>query len=140
MELSPSLEEEFSSPYVKRIVDEIQDDSFILIYHNCGNNTLQMTDSILSTGAAAYHFGNAIEMKEMLKLIPGNIPVMGNVNPAAILRMGTEESVKTETLRIMNECCSYKNFIISSGCDIPPMTPWKNIEAFFNAVEEFYDK
>lgn len=40
----------------------------------------------------------------------------------------------------MGACCGYKNFVISSGCDIPPATPWENIDAFFEAVNEFYKK
>lgn len=138
--LSPALEEKFSSPYVKKIVEVVQDDEFILIYHNCGNNTPQMTESILSTGSAAYHFGNAIDMKDMLAKFPDDTVVMGNVDPATVLRMGTPELVRIETLRIMEECCSHDNFVISSGCDIPPLTPWENIEAFFSAVEEYYGK
>ena len=51
--LSPALAEEFSAPYVKGLVEAVQDDNFIIIYHNCGNNTIQMIDSILDTGAAA---------------------------------------------------------------------------------------
>lgn len=138
--LSPTLEEEFSSPYVKKIVDAVQDEQFILIYHNCGDNTPRMLDSILSIGAAAYHFGNAVDMSEMLEKIPENELVMGNVDPAGVLRMGTPETVRGATIEIMEKCCSYKNFVISSGCDVPPLTPWENIDAFFAAVEEFYGK
>ena len=137
--LSPSLEEEFSSPYVKEIVDAVQDDNFIVIYHNCGDNTLRMTESILSTGAAAYHFGNAIDLAEMMKKMPADVPVMGNVDPAGVLRHGDAVSVRAATLSVMEACCSYKNFIISSGCDIPPATPWENMDAFFNAVKEYYE-
>lgn len=136
--LSPSLEEEFSSPYVKRVVDAVQDDDFILIYHNCGGNTPRMISSLLSFGAAAYHFGNAVDMVEMLEKIPHDVVVMGNVDPAGVLRMGTPESVRETTLDIMKKCAGYQNFVISSGCDIPPLTPWENIDAFFEAVEEFY--
>lgn len=138
--LSPSLEAEFSAPYVKKIVDAVQDDEFILIYHNCGGNTPLMVESLLSFGAAAYHFGNAIDMKDMLDKFPSDVVVMGNVDPAGVLRMGTPETVKKATLEIMEKCCSYPNFVISSGCDIPPMTPWNNIDAFFEAVNEFYGK
>ncbi|MBO5295238.1 MAG: uroporphyrinogen decarboxylase family protein [Clostridia bacterium] len=138
--LSPSLEAEFSAPYVKQIVDAVQDDEFIICYHNCGDNTPLMVESILSTGAAAYHFGNAIDMKSMVEKFPDDVLVMGNVDPAKVLRMGTPEKVKEETLRIMNGCCSHNNFVISSGCDIPPMTPWENINAFFEAVDEYYAK
>ena len=138
--LSPSLEEEFSAPYVKRIVDAIQDDEFALIYHNCGDNTPRMVDSFLTFGAAAYHFGNAVNMKDMLDKFPSDVLVMGNLDPAGVLRMGTPETVREATLEIMEKCCVYPNFVISSGCDIPPMTPWKNIDAFFEAVKEYYEK
>lgn len=138
--LSPSLEEEFSSPYVKKIVDAVQDDGFILIYHNCGPNTPAMVDSLLSFGAAAYHFGNAIELKDMLDKFPSDVVVMGNVDPAGVLRMGTPESVRVETLSLLEKCAGYPNFVLSSGCDMPPMTPWENIDAFFAASKEYYEK
>ncbi len=138
--LSPALEEEFSSPYVKKITDAVQDDSFLMVYHNCGDNVPRMTDSLLSIGAAAYHFGNSIDMRDMLDKFPKDIPVMGNVDPAGILRMGTPEIVREKTLELLNNCAGYENFVVSSGCDIPPMTPWANLDAFFGAVEEFYGK
>lgn len=136
--LSPSLAEEFSEPYVRKIVESVQDDNFILIYHNCGNNVLYMLNSILATGAAAYHFGNAVNMLDILKNVPSDVVVMGNVDPAKQIKNGTKESVKEETKRIMKECSAYSNFIISSGCDIPPASPWENIGAFFEAVDEYY--
>lgn len=137
--LSPALEEEFSSPYVKKIVDAVQDDTFAVIYHNCGDNTPRMLDSILSTGAAAYHFGNAVNMRQMLERIPADTVVMGNLDPAAVLRMGDPATVRTATRELMAECAAYPNFVPSSGCDMPPLTPWENINAFFRAVEDFYE-
>ena len=35
--LSPDLAQEFSADYVKQIVDAVQDDNFLVVYHNCGN-------------------------------------------------------------------------------------------------------
>lgn len=136
--LSPSLEEEFSAPYVKKIVDAVQDDHFILIYHNCGDNAHLMTASFVKNGAAGYHFGNAIRMEEVLPKMPSDVLVMGNVNPAGQICNGNPASVRQETLSIMETCCSYPNFVISSGCDIPPASPWENIDAFFDAVESYY--
>ena len=139
--LSPMLEEEFSSPYVKRIVDAVQDESFSVIYHNCGDNVPKMLDSILSTGAAAYHFGNAVDMEEdIIKKVPSDTLVMGNIDPAGILRMGTPEKVREATLALLEKCSKYPNFLLSSGCDIPPMTPWENIDAFFAVSNEYYGK
>ena len=137
--LSPTLEEEFSSPYVKRIAEAIQDDEFVLIYHNCGDNVPKMLDSIMTTGCAAYHFGNAMDMeKDIIPQVSEDTVVMGNIDPAGTLRMGTPEKVREETLALLEKCSKYPNFVLSSGCDIPPMTPWENIKAFFSASEEFY--
>lgn len=138
--LSPALSQEFSCDYVKQIVDAVQDDNFLVIYHNCGNGTIAMIDAILSTGASAYHFGNAISMAEMMTHIPSDIIAMGNVDPAGELRNGTVESVKKATKDVMEACCKYPNFVISSGCDIPPMSKWENIDAFFEATDEFYGR
>jgi len=135
--LSPALNAEFSTPYVRRIIQAVQNDSFAVIYHNCGN-TIPLIESILENGASAYHFGNAIDLSQMLGLIPARIPVLGNVDPAGQLRNGTPESVRGDTLRVLEACSKHENFIISSGCDIPPGAPPENIDAFFKAVEEFY--
>ena len=136
--LSPGLAEEFSHPYVKQIVDAVQTDEFALIYHNCGDNVALMTDGIYGIGAMGYHFGNACRLADMIPAAPADVLVMGNVDPAGQINQGTPESVREATLNVMKECCHAPNFVISTGCDIPPMSPWANIEAFFAAAEEFY--
>jgi len=139
--LSPDMEKEFSEPYVRQIIEATKDDNFLVMYHNCGDNTIQMIDSILSVGADAYHFGNAINMKDMLSRIPKDIIVMGNIDPSGQFNIGTPESIYNETMALMTECCKeYPNFVISSGCDIPPSSPWTNIDAFFKAVDDYYAK
>jgi uroporphyrinogen decarboxylase len=135
--LSPELCEEFSSKYVKKIVESVQDENFVVVYHNCGN-TVPLVDSIVGIGAAAYHFGNAIEMLDIMKLMPKDKVCMGNIDPSSQFRNGTPKSVYKETLKLLIDCSNYSNFVISSGCDIPPMTPWANIDAFFDAVADFY--
>ena len=138
--LSPGLAEEFSHPYVKRIVEEVQSDDFAVIYHNCGDNVSLMTKGIYGVGAMGYHFGNACRLADMLPDAPADALVMGNVDPAGQISQGTPESVRAATHKVMEECGHAPNFVISSGCDIPPMSPWGNIDAFFAAAEEFYQK
>lgn len=138
--LSPALAQEFSADYVREIFAAVKDEDFLVIYHNCGNTALITIDSILSTGADTYHFGNAIDMAQMMERIPEKTVAMGNIDPAGVLRNGNPESVKAATLQLLHACSKYKNFVISSGCDIPPDTPWKNIDAFFQTVTSFYGK
>ncbi|MDR1130990.1 MAG: uroporphyrinogen decarboxylase family protein [Oscillospiraceae bacterium] len=135
--LSPALIAEFSTPYVRRIIEAVQTDACVFIYHNCGR-TLPLIGSILETGAEAFHFGNAIDLSEMLPLVPSGKPVFGNVDPAGQLRGGTAASVRAATLELLSRCAKYPNFILSSGCDIPPVSPLENIEAFFAAAKAFY--
>jgi len=136
--LSPNLVEEFSSRYIKKICDCVKDDEFMFMYHNCGPNTPLMLASLIGIGADAYHFGDAVKIKQILEGMPSDILVMGNVSPSAQFRNGTPESIYTVTTEVLKECSVYKNFIISSGCDIPPMSPWANINSFFKAVKDFY--
>lgn len=137
--LSPALIEEFSTPYVKRICDAVADDSFMILYHNCGN-AVPLLDNIKEIGAGGYSFGNAIDLENALKVMPGESIVIGNVDPAGIIRNGTPQQIKEETLSLMERCGKYPNFVVASGCDIPPNTPLENIEAFFGAVDEFYSR
>ena len=138
--LSPSLIDEFSTQHVKRIVDAVKTDEFAFIYHNCGNNTPVLVDSIKTIGANGYHFGNAVDMKQMLEKMPDGVLVMGNVDPSSQFRNGTPESIREATLALMEKCTVHKNFVVSSGCDIPPLSSWDNIDAFFAAAREFYSR
>jgi uroporphyrinogen decarboxylase len=135
--LTPAFNDEFSAKYVKEIVDTLRSDNFAVIYHNCGGGTPKMTEAILSTGADAYHFGNAIDIIEILRLFPYDALVMGNIDPASQFRNGTPLSIRSATLELLERCREYPNFVISSGCDIPPMSSWDNIDAFFGAVRDF---
>lgn len=138
--LPPKQLKTFSSEYCKRITDAVQDDNFIVIYHNCGSSTIKSVNEILYCGAAAYHFGNVIDMEKMMEQFPSDQIAMGNVDPAVEFCNGTPESIREATLDVMGKCCKYPNYIVSSGCDIPAHSPWENINAYFAAVEEFYSK
>lgn len=136
--ISPGHQKEFSAPYVKRIVDAVQDENFIVVYHNCGNYTYLMLDSIRQNGCLAFHFGNSVDMQQILKAFPSDVLVMGNIDPAGQFRNGTVQSMKDAVQKMMADCGQYPNFVPSSGCDVPPMAPWENIDAFCHTVAQYY--
>ena len=133
--LSPDMAAEFSVPYVKRIIEALKDEDFAMIYHNCGNSVANMLPEIFSQGADAYHFGNAVDMLTVMQNAPETALCMGNIDPANQFTNGTVESMTEATQQMMDQCGSYKNFVPSSGCDIPAQANWNNIQAFFAAVE-----
>lgn len=134
--LSPNLIREFSTPYVNKIREAVEDDEFLVIYHNCGN-VEPLMEQMLEVDAQAYSFGNAIDIEKALEVIPQDRLVIGNIDPAGILRNATPDVVKEETEKLLARCSKYSNFVLSSGCDIPPVTPLENLDAFFEAAEKF---
>ncbi|MDR2915731.1 MAG: uroporphyrinogen decarboxylase family protein [Tannerella sp.] len=130
---------EFSTKYVKKIVDAVQDDDFAVVLHNCGN-TGESTPAMIASGANALHFGNKIDMSKVLKTVPSDIVVMGNIDPVGIFKQGKPEDVYSATGQLLEQTASFKNFVISSGCDIPPLVSQDNIKSFFNAVTDFNEK
>lgn len=138
--LSPDMAEEFSCPYVKELIDAVQTEEFVLIYHNCGNSVPQIANLLYEQGAAAYHFGNAVDMLQMLKEAPSDAILMGNIDPVACFTNATPEQMEEETYALLEKCGSYSNFILSSGCDIPHTASWDNVSAFFKALDKYNNR
>ncbi|MGN0573578.1 MAG: uroporphyrinogen decarboxylase family protein [Acutalibacteraceae bacterium] len=135
--LSPSLAEEFSTPFVKAIIDEINGDDFAVCYHNCGNAVGDMLDSISEINADIFHFGNAIDLQKAVENMPKDRIIMGNVNPV-LFRTGSPEEIANDVQRVYDECSRFENFMISTGCDVPAASKWENIDAYFKKVKELY--
>lgn len=126
----------YSTDFVKKIVEAVQDEDFMVILHNCGN-TGQCTDAMIKSGAKALHFGNKIDILQVLKECPSDIVVMGNIDPVVTFKQGSREQVQSITRELLEETSLYKNFVVSSGCDIPPFIPEENILAFFDTVKKY---
>lgn len=126
----------YSSLFVKQIVDAIQDDHFSVILHNCGN-TGHCTPAMVYTGAVGYHFGNKIDMREAIREVPDGALAIGNLDPVGIFKMAGPEKMREETLALLEAMKEYPNFVLSSGCDTPPGSPFANIDAFYEALEEY---
>ena len=126
----------FSSDYMKYIVEQVQDDTFSVVLHNCGN-TGHCTKAMVATGSAAYHFGNKCDMREVIKDVPPTALAMGNIDPVSVFKEGTPEQMYETTTRLLQDMKQYPNFVLSSGCDTPPHTPMENIDAFFKALDDY---
>lgn len=127
---------QFSSVFIKKIVDEVQDDKFLVILHNCGN-TGHCTGAMTFTGAAGYHFGNSIDMSEALSGCPEDALVLGNLDPVGIFKMSSPQEVYEATLSLLERCGHHRNFVLSSGCEIPPGINLDNADAFFLAIDDY---
>lgn len=134
--LSPAQCDEFSSVYVKRIVDALQDDEFCVGLHNCGN-TEHLVATMVSTGCVAYSFGNAINMENIMPQMPDHMLAFGNIDPARTFLDGSTEKMAAEVTDLLEKMHPYKNFVLASGCDVPPGTPLENIDVFYHELAKF---
>lgn len=130
---------QYSATYVRKIVNSVQDKRFSIVLHNCGN-TGHCTEAMLQSGASALHFGNKADMVNALETCPSDLPVMGNIDPVGILRQASPEQVYASVSELLDKTSNYGNFILSTGCDVPPRTPFENIKAFYQALSDYNDK
>lgn len=129
----------YSSVYVRKIVDAVQDDGFSIVLHNCGN-TGHCTDAMIRSGASALHFGNRADMVEALKTCPPELPVMGNIDPVTVMQQASPDQVYAAVSELLGKTAGFGNFILSTGCDVPPRTPVVNIQAFYQALSDYNEK
>lgn len=126
--VSPTMASEFSHPFVKQMIDSVQDENFAVIYHNCGAGVPRMFDDLANLGAMVYHFGNAIQLDEAMEKMPKDVIIMGNVDPAGIVAHGSCQAVREAVNHLQRSCGKYDNFWLSTGCDVPPDAPWENLK------------
>jgi uroporphyrinogen decarboxylase len=82
-----------------------------------------------------------VDLAALADRVPGDVLLMGNISPAAQFSGGSPDSIRKATLGLLHQLApNHPNFIISSGCDIPPGSSWANIDAFFDAVTAFYQQ
>jgi uroporphyrinogen decarboxylase len=131
--LSPRGMAEFSSPYVKRIIEGVEEGGFEVILHNCAAKTFHL-EAVAASGAHIVHFGAPMDIPAALAKLPREMIVCGNLDPAGVFVQSTPETIAQLTRNLISTTEAYSNFVISSGCDIPAATPLENLDAFFHEI------
>jgi uroporphyrinogen decarboxylase len=134
--LSPRSMTVFSSNYISKIIKNVDSSHFFIILHNCAARPVHL-DAKIAANAQIYHFGPLMEMPAALRKVNTNALVCGNLDPTSVFVQSTPEQIKNQTHELLELTKTFKNFIISSGCDIPPSAPISNIDAFFEEVQRW---
>jgi uroporphyrinogen decarboxylase len=134
--MSPSSAMQFSTPFVRRIMQTVEDERFQVILHNCGARIGHLKAK-LDTGVTMLHFGKPMDLVAAIGMVPPNVVVCGNLDPSEVFVGSSPEVVRQKTRDLLEVMRRHRNFVISSGCDIPAQAPMENLEAFFETVAEF---
>lgn len=134
--LSPEGAARFSAPFVKRIIKAVETPDFAVVMHSC-RASIDHLDGLLASGAGFYHLGPAIDIAAAFGRVGPDVVLGGNLHPVAVFQKGTPQAAGEATKALLEATRPFKNFIVSSGCDIPPGAPLANLNAFYRAVAEF---
>jgi uroporphyrinogen decarboxylase len=134
--LSPEGLARFSVPFFKRIVKAAETSDFAIVVHNC-HATLDNLAAVLESGASIYHFGAPMDLPGALTRVAPEIVLGGNLDPVTLFQKGSPQATAEASRALLEATRPYKNFIVSTGCDIPPGSPLANLNSFFRTVAEF---
>lgn len=128
--MSPAMNRKFVLPWLQKIIVAVQTDAFAVVLHNCGPSAGKCWNVLRQSGAAAYHFGNAVDLSQILETHP-DVPVFGNLDPVAFV---TEppETIASMTGELIRRCGIHPCWRLSSGCDIPAAARPDSIQAAFD--------
>jgi uroporphyrinogen decarboxylase len=71
-----------------------------------------------------------------LQQVDGSVILGGNLDPTAVFHNSSVDEVVRQTEALLEQTRGIPNFILSSGCDIPPETPVENIRAFYEVARQ----
>ncbi len=134
--VSPKIFKEFSLPYMKRLCDHIHDRGVKPVVHICGQ-TDKIWEDIANLGIGGWSIDNVASIEDCKNLVGDKCKIMGNVDPAAVMYMGTPLDVRIGTLESLkagwdNKC----GFMVMSGCSLPIETPFENIDAMMDTMRD----
>lgn len=131
--LSPELYDQFAGQYISRIVEEL---SVPVVIHTCGNTT-NIVPNMCKTGAHGLSLDGVVNFPEIAKIVPDDVVLIGNVDPVRVMLNMTPQEVYAQTMQLLKDMEGVPNYILSTGCDLPPATPLDNVEAFCSAAGDY---
>ena len=132
--LSPGSLSQFSSAYIKKIGAAVADGHFSLILHNCAAKLLHLP-AVLETGLKSFHFGAPMDIVAALGRAPADVVLCGNLDPTGVFVQLSPAEITARVTGLLSATADHRNFVLSSGCDVPSNAPLASLDAFFAAVK-----
>lgn len=132
--LSPRGLSAYSSIFVKRIAAAVEDGHFALILHNCAARLLHLP-AILETGLNSFHFGAPMDLPAALSKVGPEVVLCGNLDPAGVFCQLAPVEVTARAADLLARTAAHRNYVLSSGCDVPAGAPLASLDAFYAALK-----
>ena len=130
--LSHSDYQIFSFPYIKEIIDALDQSIPKIIYAKGCWHSLTNYSKI---GVSAIGIDWSCSARNARYLTGNRVSLQGNFDPSRLF--SSKEEIKTLTIQMLNEFGKEK-YIANLGHGILPETPVENVKTFVSTVKEFY--
>lgn len=131
--LSPRGMAAFSSAYIRQIAQALDDGHFALVLHNCAAKLVHLT-AMLKAGPSVFHFGAPMDVLGALGRVDPGLVLCGNLDPSATFVQSTPDEVQSRVRQLLEAVRAHRDFVLSSGCDVPPGASLANLDAFYTAA------
>ena len=125
--LPPESFWEFAGEYLARLFACKGDRNTAL--HICGD-TGQIVELMVQTGVGGISFDQCMDLLAIEDRVPRDVAIIGNLEPVDILDQAPLQEVVQSTEELVMSLGVLPNFILSSGCGVPPSAPMANVKAF----------
>ena len=124
----------YSSAYVKGIAAAVRDGQFALILHNCAARLVHLP-AILETGLTTFHFGSPMDLPAALGQVVSDVVLCGNLDPTGVFCQLAPAEVTARAADLLSRTAAHRNYVLSSGCDVPAGAPLASLDAFYAAMK-----
>jgi uroporphyrinogen decarboxylase len=129
--ISPDMYRRYVWPYERRYFAEIRPicrrfDGVSLL-HICGNNS-KVFEQYADVGADIVAIDHKADLSEAKRIIGGKACLIGNVDPASVLRFGTAADVEAAVRTCIDKAAAGGRYILGTGCEVAIQTPQENIK------------
>ena len=107
--------------------------------HICGNTT-EFLDLMLTCDIDALSLDQIMDYENVMKIIPKNIVLLGNLDPLDLLHNCSPEEVRNGTLKLLKKMRNYDNYLCAFGCNCINDTKVENIQAAIKAGRISYEE
>lgn len=153
--VSPKHFSRFSKPYVEEIAQSLR---AVTVLHICGN-TAPLIPEMITTKVHGISIDSVVDLAWVLSQLKNGMAVIGNIDPMKAMVFDPPETIREKVLSLRRRAADqektfsalchksfskeereqksgHSNFILSTGCDLPPEVPLENVAAFMAAGRE----
>jgi hypothetical protein len=139
--ISPDFFLEHIWPYEKRLIDFIQSQGVVVLYHNCGyaRNLLPLYPSL---GMRAYEsltpppYGDT-DLSEAVNILGTSTTLSGNIDQLDLLRKGTADDIEAGVRQVMDTVKGRCHFILATTDYFNENTPHDKIHVLADAGRRY---